>query len=85
MNNDFEDFEPTKPNLYEVTFDTKKGGDRHWVIHIESYDAKAARAGAEALWYDFTHLGAHMFHIKVRRLKPTEEFQYHWFKELPQA
>lgn len=66
--------------LYRVEFITKVGGWRYWVIDIEANTAKEARAKAEELWYE--HSKWHMFGIKTRLLKDTEEFLYNYFKEV---
>lgn len=67
-------------NYYVVTFDTKKGGDHSWIIHIKGKTLKDARQNTEELWYKDN--SAHMFHIKVRRLKDDEEFKYNYFKKV---
>lgn len=69
--------------MYRVSFDKKKYGFAHYVIDVETESKEQARACAEALWDK--HFGyadvPHMFHVKVRRLKDTEEFLYHYFKK----
>lgn len=67
--------------FYEVTFLTKKGGEKEWVIHIEAENAKEAKNKAKDMWNaDKAKSGKHMFNVKVRVLKATEEFLYHYFK-----
>ena len=66
-------------SCYEITFDTKKGGLRSWVIHIEANTRKEAKAIAEENWSK--HHASHMFHVSVRRLRDDEEFLWHWFHE----
>ena len=64
-------------NAYEGTLLVKKGGYQNYVIHVDAYNLKEAKAEVERRWYE-THT-AHAFHMKVRALKPTEEFLYHCF------
>lgn len=66
--------------LYRVNFDTEVGAYKSWAVDIEANNAKEARAKAEKMWYESSKF--HMFHIKVRVLKPEEEFMYHYFKML---
>ena len=69
--------------LYRVNFDKQKNGFAHYVIDVGADNAKQARALAEGLWCK--HFGGlnvpHMFHVKVRSLKDTEEFFYLDFKK----
>ena len=65
-------------NLYRVTFLTKKGGDQSWVIDIEAVNIIEATQKAKDMWKS----SAHMFNIKTRRLKDTEEFLYNYFKKV---
>ena len=67
-------------NFYEVNFVTKAGGYRRWKIHVEAFNADEAKEIARNMWYT-RHL-SHMFNIGSRRLKDTEEFLYHSFKEV---
>jgi DNA/RNA endonuclease G (NUC1) len=67
-------------NFYEVTFDTKKGYPKSWIIHIEAENLKAAKNKAEEMWYNDNRLSdMHMFHVSCRKLKDTEEFRWHYF------
>lgn len=66
-------------NDYRVTFLIKKGGYRYYVIDIPAANRKKAREIAEMRW---NRLDGHMFHLRVRRIKDTEEFLYHWFVEV---
>ena len=63
---------------YRVQFETKKHGYFHWVMDTEAATAKEARAKVEYAWSTLRN-GVHMFHTRVRVLKPGEEFLYHWF------
>lgn len=67
-------------NLYEITFDTKKGGCSSWIVNVEAKNLKEAKQKAEEMWRAWNT--KHMFHIKARRLKDNEEFLYYWFKEI---
>lgn len=66
--------------LYRVEFITKVVWWKDWVIDIEANTAKEARAKAEEMWYE--HSRWHMFGIKTRLLKDTEEFLYNYFEEV---
>lgn len=63
--------------FYEVTFDTKKNGFNSWIIHVSACNLREARCKVEEMWR--ARHNAHMFYINVRRLKPTDEFLWHWF------
>lgn len=66
---------------YLVTYVLKRGG--RWEDHeitITAENAKEARAKAEEMWYE--HSKMHMFGIKTRLLKDTEEFLYNYFVEV---
>ena len=66
--------------FYEITFDTKKGYPKSWVLHIEANTAKEAKEKASSMWARDSRLnGMHMFHVNVRPLKDTEEFRWHYF------
>lgn len=71
-------------SCYRVEFDTKKGGDRHWVFDIMAGTAKFAKVDAEGRWYDWRP-DMHMFHVTVRRLKDTEEVLYNWFHRVEEV
>lgn len=65
---------------YEITFATKKGGEKHWVIHVEASQANAALIKMRAMWRtDNTLCKMHQFHVQIRKLNDTEEFLYHYF------
>lgn len=65
-------------SIYEITFLTKKGGEKSWIINVEASTAKEAKAQAMEMWYkDHT---AHAFDVQVRKLKDTEEALYNYFK-----
>lgn len=65
---------------YEVTFDTKKGYPKSWVIHVEEQNRNSAIQKIKDMWNkDSRFNDMHMFHVKVRLLKDTEEFKYHYF------
>lgn len=64
-----------KMYLYEVTFDTKKGGYTSWVRYIYADSAKAAKDRAHLIWKDGMSLiiaDAHLFHVSARRLLASE-------------
>ena len=67
-------------HMYRINFIVKKGGYKDYVIDVEADNLKEARGIVESLWYE--NSSAHMFHIKVRRLKDTEEFLYNYFKRI---
>ena len=68
------------PNLYEITFDTKKGCPKSWILHIEAGTAKEAKEKAALMWSSDSRLNdMHMFHVNVRPLNETEEFLWHYF------
>ena len=69
-------------NMYVVTFHTMKGGMRCWVINLEAHNQKEARKQLEEAWELHDSTGAHMFRIKIRRLKDNEEYLYNWFKRI---
>lgn len=64
-------------NYYRLSFTTKKGGERHWVIDISAQNAKEARVIMEKLW----KRDMHKFSIAVRRIKDSEEILYNYFSE----
>ena len=65
---------------YEITFDTKKGYPKSWVIHVEAQNRNSAIQKVKDMWdKDSRFNDMHMFHVKVRLLKDTEEFKYHYF------
>ena len=65
---------------YEITFITKKGGSRMWVIHIEASQKASALLKAKTMWESDPKLKPmHRFDISGRVLKATEEFQFHYF------
>lgn len=57
----------------------KGNGYTVWYPDIPAANRKKAREIAEMRW---NRLDGHMFHMKVRRIKDTEEFLYHWFVEV---
>ena len=65
---------------YEITFDTKKGYPKSWIINIEAANRNEAIEKAKSLWLKDSRLNEmHMFRIKARKLKDTEEFLYNYF------
>lgn len=71
--------------LYRVNFDRKKGFYAHYVIDIEAANRDEAKEIAKKMWAE--HFGGcvaapNMFHLKVRKLKDTEELLYNYFKRL---
>lgn len=68
--------------MYRVNFDRKKGFYAHYTIDIEAENIDEAKEIAKEKWTK--HFGGcavpNMFRLKVRKLKDTEEFLYHYFK-----
>ena len=67
------------PRIYEATFDTYKNRqETNWIIHVEEYGLQDAK---ERIVRMFSHdHDEHMFHLKVRYVRPTEVIDYkHWF------
>lgn len=65
---------------YEITFDTKKGYPKSWIINITASTVKDSVEKAKEMWSKDNRLSdMHMFHIKARELKDTEEFLYNYF------
>ena len=65
-------------NLYEITFQTKRGSWTRHLIHLEAFNAKEAKELAKELWYGaYAH---HMFNIETRRIPEDESIDMkHWF------
>lgn len=64
--------------LYVVTFITKKGGYKIWMINVSAPSAKKAKEIAKNMWEkDF-----HMFSLYARQLKYYEEFKTHTFLQI---
>ena len=67
--------------FYEATFLTKKGGDQHWIIHVEAANVAEAKAKVKKMWHDDKGLNTmHQFWLEAHRLPDTEEFRFHYFK-----
>ena len=67
---------------YKVEFVTKRGRYRHWRIDVEAEFAAEAKVKAVRAWHDHPPIKeAYLFHVNAHKLKDTEEFLYHWFKE----
>ena len=65
-------------NLYEITFQFKRGAWHSRLIHLEAYNMKEAKEAAKQLWYGAYE--PHMFNIEVRRVQPGECIDLaHWF------
>ena len=65
---------------YEITFVTKKGIRKEWIVHVEANNKKDAINYAKMMWEKDSRLNdMHMFTIEARLLKDTEEFKYHYF------
>ena len=65
---------------YEITFDTKKGYPKSWIINISASNKHEAVEKVKSMWLKDSRLSdMHMFHIKARKLKETEEFRYNYF------
>lgn len=58
------------PNMYRVTFLTKKGEILHHVIDVEAYTSKEAKNIAYDMWHK--HNDARMFFIDIRKIKDNE-------------
>ncbi len=66
---------------YKITFMTKKGKELIWTLHTGAPTAKEAIQKAKDMWNSDVNLGhMHMFHVKARALRDSEEFKYHYFK-----
>lgn len=65
---------------YEITFDTKKGYPKSWIINITASSTKEAVNKAKEMWSKDSRLNdMHMFHIKSRKLNDAEEYRYNYF------
>lgn len=63
---------------YRVEFETKIGGYQHWAIDIAADNLKQAKEAAQQMWTK----EAHMFHVRARVIKDTEEILYNYFKRI---
>ena len=63
---------------YRVEFETKAGGYKHWAIDITAATTAKAKEAAKALWESNKCCG-HMFHLRARVIKDTEEIVYNYF------
>lgn len=61
--------------IYRVEFETKMGSYTHWAIDIPATKREKAIETAKGLW----QRKEHMFHVRVRVLKDTEELLYNYF------
>lgn len=68
-------------NYYRVSFITKKGGERYWVVDIAAKNIKEAREIVERMW----KRNMHKFSITVRRIKDSEEILYNYFSEVKEG
>lgn len=64
-------------NMYKVTFDTKKGGDRSHLYYVEAY----RKTQAEELFWAYPNIRKlsermHLFHVEIRRVKDDEQLDY---------
>lgn len=64
-------------NFYEVTFDTKKGGDRSHLYYVSAY----RKTQAEELFWAYEQIRQlsgkmHLFHVKIRKVKDEEILDY---------
>lgn len=64
-------------NVYEVTFDTKKGGDRSHLYYVSAY----RKNQAEQLFWAYKSIRQlsekmHLFHVKIRRVNDEEILDY---------
>lgn len=65
-------------NLYEITFDIKKGGWKKYMIHVEAYNQKEAIQIVKDYWY--ANYKSHMFSIDSRKVSLDEVIDMkHWF------
>lgn len=61
-------------NIYKVTFDTKKGGDKSYMYYVSAY----RKTQAEELFWAYPNIRAlssrmHLFHVEIRRVKDEEQ------------
>lgn len=68
---------------YEIRFTTKRGGERHWVKHVDADNAREARKIAEDRW-NAIHRATkpHMFGVTVRLATPGLDVIYRVFTEV---
>lgn len=64
-------------NYYEVTFDTKKGGDRSYKYYVYAN----TKTEAETLFWNHEIIQEkikkmHLFHVKMRKVKDNEIMDY---------
>ena len=65
-------------NLYEITFQIKRGNWINYIIHIEAFNKKEAISIAKDYWYE--NYKPHMFHIESRKVLQDEVIDVkHWF------
>lgn len=65
---------------YEITFDTKKGYPKNWIINITANTIDDAKNKCREMWENDSRLNTmHRFHIKCRLLKDTEQYKYNYF------
>lgn len=62
--------------LYKVLFYTKKNGENTWRADVEANSVADAKSILQEMWERDGNT-MHMFGIKVRLLKPDEEFLLH--------
>lgn len=68
-------------NLYEITFQIKKGGWKKYIIHVEAYNQKEAIQIAKEYWYK--DYNSHMFSIEIRNVPLDENIDMkHWFARI---
>lgn len=63
---------------YRVEFETKVGGYKHWAIDVTATSIDKAKAAARNLW-ESNKCDGHMFHLRARVIKETEEILYNYF------
>lgn len=68
---------PRFKNIYKVTFDTKKGGDRSHLYYVEAY----RKTQAEELFWAYPKIRSlsekmHLFHVTIRKVKDEEQLDY---------
>ena len=65
---------------FEITFDTKKGYPKSWIINITAPNKSKAVEKVKEMWLKDTRLNdMHMFHIKARKMNDSEEYLYNYF------
>lgn len=69
---------------YRVEFETKVGSYKHWAIDVTTTTTAKAKEAAKALW-ETNKCDGHMFHLRARVIKDTEEILYNYFTRIDKA